>query len=222
MPRRGGGGGQNGRRRGTQTWENILAAAGEIFYERGYEGTSLQQIADSVGVEKASLYHYIKSKDDILYTLVMRALDRHLALVEESEETAGAGAPERLRQFINRWMALSWELRSYGEWTIVAEREFTRLEGKYLEEVIQKRDACSRFVKQLLKQGVEDGDFDPTLDLSVATTVIFEIMFTTPESPLTLEDLSTWYAQFIVRGLGNIPGSTSARRRSSKRELTSR
>jgi TetR/AcrR family transcriptional regulator, cholesterol catabolism regulator len=189
---------------GEERWEDIVEAVGSIFYEKGYEATSLQDIATAVGLHKGSIYYYIDAKEDLLYELVMRGIDLYLGTLEEDPETAASPAPRRLRAFIHRWMTLTAKDR---EWGLVAEREFRRLSPRRLRAVIAKRDVFSGFVKGIIAQGVEEGVFDPEVDLSVATTAVFELMLSSHQwhratGPLTLADLGDWYATFVIRGLG--------------------
>jgi AcrR family transcriptional regulator len=212
-------------------WNDILDAAALAFYEKGYEGASLQQIAQSVGLLKGSIYYYIKSKEDLLFALVSRAQEEFEPTLLEDPELAASSAPVRLRAFVERWMALTEKMR---EWHVVAEREFSRLSPRYLQIVIERRDAASAFVKSIIRQGVSEGDFDPDVDLSVATTVVFELMLTThlwhrPGSRLTFAQVASWYADFIVQGLGHRrrearpPAVADTRPASqSKRALTTR
>ncbi|KHO21338.1 TetR/AcrR family transcriptional regulator [Mycolicibacterium setense] len=58
------------RRHGDTARDEILDAAGELFTTTGYSGTSTRAIAEAVGVRQASLYHYFKTKDDILCALL--------------------------------------------------------------------------------------------------------------------------------------------------------
>jgi len=185
-------------------WEEIVHAAASIFYQKGYEATSLQDIATAVGLLKGSIYYYIKTKEDLLYEIVSRAQMIFMGTLEEDAETAAAPAPERLRAFIGRWMALTAKDR---EWGLVAEREFSRLSPRRLKIVISRRDQYSGFVKDIIAQGVEAGAFDPSVDLSVATTGIFELMNSSRQwhrqtGRLSLVDLGDWYATFVIRGLG--------------------
>ena len=55
--------------------EEILAAAARIFREKGYHGASVRDIAESVGLLKGSLYHYIRSKEELLARLFEGALE---------------------------------------------------------------------------------------------------------------------------------------------------
>src|SRR6476660_6492476 len=87
---------------GTQREEEILSAAARIFREKGYHGTSVRDIAESVGLLKGSLYHYIRSKEELLARLFEGALEE---TVRELEEIAAREAPasERLRAMVRAY-----------------------------------------------------------------------------------------------------------------------
>jgi AcrR family transcriptional regulator len=77
--------------------QRIVAAAVELFAEHGVGGTSLQMIADAVGVTKAAVYHHFKTKDAI----VVLAAEAELARVEAAIEAAEAEpTPERARDLL--------------------------------------------------------------------------------------------------------------------------
>jgi AcrR family transcriptional regulator len=67
------------RRPGDTARDEVLDAAGELFTTRGYAATSTRQIAGAVGIRQASLYHYFRTKDDILEALLTGTVTRPLA-----------------------------------------------------------------------------------------------------------------------------------------------
>jgi AcrR family transcriptional regulator len=76
--------------------QRVLDAALDLFSEHGFEGTSLQDIADRLGVTKAAVYYHFRSKDDLLLALVEPAFDELLALAAEADSALrpqrGSGA----------------------------------------------------------------------------------------------------------------------------------
>ena len=207
MPAQSRGGQESRRPRGRDSeerWEEILAAASEIFLEKGYEAASLQDIASAVGILKGSVYYYIKTKEDLLYELVRRAQAERMPVLTEDAPIADAPAPERLRAFISRWMA---ETEQQRVWNIVAERDFRKLSPRRLKTVIDRRDKFGDFVKAIIEDGVKQGHFDPSVDVSVAANTIFELMNTSrmwyqPTGRMSLAEIGEWYATFVIRGLG--------------------
>jgi TetR/AcrR family transcriptional regulator, cholesterol catabolism regulator len=216
-----------------ERWEEILAAASQIFLEKGYEAASVQDIASAVGILKGSVYYYIKTKEDLLYELVRRAQAERMDVLDEDRALRGAPAPERLRAFIGRWMA---ETEQQRVWNIVAERDFRKLSSRRLKTVIERRDRFSGFVKAIIDDGVGEGRFDPDVDTSVATNTIFELMNTSrmwyqPTGRLSLVEIGDWYATFVIRGLGGpdwtaekdraqVPARNRSRRRTRKETST--
>ena len=54
----------------------LLSVATRLFRERGYHATSMQDLAEALGMNRGSLYHYIEAKDDLLWRIVSEALER--------------------------------------------------------------------------------------------------------------------------------------------------
>ena len=61
----------------------IVAAATRLFHEKGYESTSIQDVAEAVGILKGSLYYYIQTKEDLLYALALDGHTKGVATLEE-------------------------------------------------------------------------------------------------------------------------------------------
>ena len=195
-------------------WEEILDAAAKVFLQNGYEASSLQEIASNVGILKGSMYYYIKTKEDLLFEIIRRSQDVYTNTREEDPETAASPAPVRLASFITRWTTLSPKQRDWGE---VAEGSFTRLSPARLKQVIARRDEFSDYVKQIIQQGIDEGAFDPAVDVSLATISVFELLRSTrqwhhPRGRLSKAAVAEWYSQFIVRGLGGPEWATSRSR----------
>src|SRR5688572_17942312 len=77
----------------------VLDAAALVFYERGYESASIQDIAESLGMLKGSLYYYIESKEDLLYQILK---DVHVEVLENIEKANAVegDAMQRIRAFV--------------------------------------------------------------------------------------------------------------------------
>ncbi len=84
--------------------EAILAAAARLFAQRGYAGTSMNQVAEASGLSKATLYHYYRDKYALLVQIAEGHVQRLHGLVAEVEGEALAAEP-RLRRLIQRFVA---------------------------------------------------------------------------------------------------------------------
>ena len=83
----------------------VLTAAARLFTHRGFQGTSLDDIAQSLGVTKPTLYHYVANKEEILFECVRRGLGALRACIEEATERGLAGR-ERLRAAMENYAGI--------------------------------------------------------------------------------------------------------------------
>jgi TetR/AcrR family transcriptional regulator, cholesterol catabolism regulator len=188
---------------GEERWEHLINVAASLFRDKGYDGTSLRDLAGAVGLSKASVYHYIEGKDDLLYEVVKRALDLRSPALEEDDALANAPAEIRLRAFMQRWMALA---RNDTPLMPVAEDEFRKLSPRRLRSIVARRDRYGSFVKAIIEQGVAEGAFDPSADPSIATNLLFSTMrsihrWFDPKGAQSYEQIAAWHIALLIRGL---------------------
>lgn len=141
---------------------DIHAAALRIFREKGYHGTSMQDIAEEVGILKGSLYHYISSKEELLARLFEGALEE--VLDELARIAGGEGtAPERLRAMVRAYvLAVVRNLDSVGVYL----REWRALPSPELSRVKQRRRSMRRLFERVIEEGMRSRDLargDPKL-----------------------------------------------------------
>ena len=135
--------------------EEILAAAARIFREKGYHGASVRDIAESVGLLKGSLYHYIRSKEELLARLFEGALQE---TVRELEEIASrdASATERLRDMVRAYaLSVTANLDSVGIYL----REWRSLPPPELARVRARRRAMRSLFESVIADGARARDF---------------------------------------------------------------
>jgi len=81
------------------TPERLLAVAVEVFNLRGYDGTSMEDLARATGITKSSIYHHVRSKEELLRLAVSRALDRIFAVLDQPAARTGR-AIDRLEHVV--------------------------------------------------------------------------------------------------------------------------
>lgn len=98
---------------GKTTREHIVAAADQLFYQRGYDHTSFSDIADSVQISRGNFYYHFKSKDQILNAVItVRLADTRKML--EQWEMDGELPADRIRSFINILIVNRADIKRYG------------------------------------------------------------------------------------------------------------
>jgi AcrR family transcriptional regulator len=136
----------------------VRATAARLIREHGYDAATMDLIADEVGLNKGTLYHYYPSKSSILYELLSDQIDATLKLMQEVPETGSV--VERMRIFIR--LQVSHVSTKHDELVVFfqevpwIDRTLPQDQAADLHERI---DQYRRFANRLVKEGVASGDF---------------------------------------------------------------
>ncbi len=140
----------------------IVNEAAALFDSRGYHATTMEDIASSVGIAKPTLYHYYRSKDEILYAIHEEFIDLLLAEHAERATDISLGPDELLQGIAGDIIDLMDTHRGHVRTFFEHHRE---LPAPQRSTIRQKRDQYAKIVENLLQQGVDQGiiDTDPKL-----------------------------------------------------------
>jgi AcrR family transcriptional regulator len=143
----------------------ILEKAAQLFRVKGYEATSMSDIADEVGITKAGLYYFVESKEHLLYLITDYGLD----LLDETvvHPLEGIQDPrEHLEELIRLHVHML--LTRPREVTIIL-HERTALTGVYRDKILQRKKRYIDYVRRLMIQLQKRGDARRELDATAAT-----------------------------------------------------
>ena len=179
----------------------LHGAATRLFRERGFHATSMQDLAEALGMNRGSLYHYIESKDDLLWAIVSAALERLDARVRpEIESDAPAG--ERLRRAIDAHLAFAAE---HGDELALVQIELRSLGDERRGEIIRRRDAYEAAWRRAVEDGIAAGELRP-VNVPLATIAILSACnwFTQwyrVDGPLSAEEIGGVFAGLYLDGM---------------------
>lgn len=187
--------------------DQLLAAAAHLFATRGYTAATMQDLAAACGVSKATLYHYVRDKHDLLLQITQGHVHRLEGVVDEVMRAASQPR-ERLSSLVLRFMQVY--ASAQHEHRVLTE------DVKFLD--VQQRDAvlaCQRRVVQAFADSIADlhpGLRQQALDVPVAM-LLFGMMNWTftwlrPGGPLTHESLAPMVLQLLLGGLHAVQAQT--------------
>ena len=159
------------RRRKDERPSELTAAALDLFVERGFAATRLDDVAARAGVSKGTLYLYFESKEALFKAVIEEAIVPLLASAEDVIANDQGTSIDLLRRLLNGWWEQIGATRLAGvPKLIIAEaRNFPAVAQYYHDAVIVRGRALLR---TLLQRGIERGEFRP-LDLETAIDVIY-------------------------------------------------
>lgn len=183
------------------TRDDILTAAAQVFSEKGFHGASMQDIAGEVNLQKASIYHHVSSKQEILFIL----LDQGLDILTEKVQNAilePADPDEKLRRAICTYLTTITENQ---ELAAVLLLEYRSLAANYLQDHIVKRDHFESIWRGLIEDGLQAQIFEcdrPSISArALLGTLNWTVTWFSNDGPLTAEQIGNQYADLFLEGL---------------------
>jgi TetR/AcrR family transcriptional regulator, fatty acid metabolism regulator protein len=143
----------------------LLGAAVRVFAEKGYHAARVGDIAEEAGVAYGLLYHYFRSKDEVLETIFRTTWSNMIGTVESIAETGGP-AREQLRK-VTEVILRTW--RRDPDLVRVLVREVTR--SPQLQRQVDEIAAALRSLQDIIERGQEAGEFRADADARLASFV---------------------------------------------------
>lgn len=184
--------------------QQIEDAASTLFRERGYAATSVRDIAQVLDMQGGSLYAHVASKEDMLWSIVVRAADQFNRDVGPLAEAPGQPAKSRLQAMIRAHVGV---VTSAQKDAAVFLHEWRFLNPERRAQIGQRRDDYEQLFRGVISDGVTSGDFesvDPRLTAMAILSALNGIAtWYRPDGPLSAEDVADQHASLFLDGLTN-------------------
>lgn len=191
-----------GRKDGEERYRAILETAARLICERGYEGTSMQEVAAACHMTKAGLYHHVQSKEQLLLAIMSYGMDlfeqRVLAQVKDIPDPV-----ERLRETMRRNVHLV--TRDMSKEVTIILHEHATLHGEAREYIDGRKKRYVRFLETTIAEAVREGrtrPVDPTVAaFSFLGMVLWVYKWYRPDGRLSDEQLADGMVDLLLNGL---------------------
>jgi len=175
--------------------EALLRQAIAAFNQKGFHATSLGDIATSLGVTKAALYHYFPNKHALLYEAFAEALRVGFEAIEQAERQGGNGL-EKLQLALKEYLEVT--LSEMSRCVIITEEH--ALEPDDRAEIVRQRDRFEAKLRAFVREGIEDGSVIPC-DPKLA---IFSIFGAVNWVPKWYSDSGEWNNKQLAKGMSEL------------------
>jgi AcrR family transcriptional regulator len=196
------------RRKAPRREREVVRAAATVFCQRGYAAATVREVADELGINISSLYHYIEGKEDLLVSIFAEVHDDVERILDEVVSAEGLTALERLVRYVDRVLAYSFE---NAQRLTVYHEEMDHLRGQRREEVRARRREHDYVVTRLIRDAQEEGAIASDLDAHMLGNCLFVIVASSyrwfPRSTrIPRERMIDCAAEFVLRGMiGRLP-----------------
>jgi AcrR family transcriptional regulator len=192
-------------RRRAEKEDQLLEAATHLFKEKGYHSTSMQELADALGMQKGSLYYYIESKEELLRRLLERATAFMATQIDEIYATDLPPAKK-----------LRWALENHAvtmmdhlDLVVVYLQEYRNLPPERMAEALAVRKHYEQVLMQIVEDGITSGEFR-AVNVKMAVFGMLGMLNWThqwfsPEGPLSSHEVASTLVGLALHGLTTSP-----------------
>ena len=182
--------------------EQVIRSAAQLFREKGYAASSMRDLAQKLGIEAASLYSHIKSKEEILQSLCFDMAAEFRKSLQEVE-TKKVSASEKLKLgIIGHIQVMAKDLIA----SAVFMNEHRHLSQPYLRDFLLLRINYINRFKDMIEEGIKKGEFKENIDKKLAVMTLFSSlnwmpMWYDPKSNIMPNEIGQQLADMLVNGL---------------------
>src|SRR5579883_665773 len=181
--------------------EQIVQASAQLIQEKGFHGTTLQDVADQLDFTKAALYYYVTDKQELLFRIHEQALGM---LLEATEAIVQSDQPATMKIcfFIDTQVRL---VTNHLDLFTVYIHEKSRLLAEHAEAVTAKERQVVHALQTIIREGIAAGVFEP-LDPTVAAFAVlgansWVYRWYRPQGRLSVEEISKVLQRMVLGGL---------------------
>jgi AcrR family transcriptional regulator len=185
-----------------QKLREICRIAARVFYDKGYDGASMQDIAKAVGLTKAGLYHHVGSKDRLLFEIMNYGMD----ILDETvlQKVKDIADPrEKLKQTVIGHIDLI--VRARDQEITVILHENRSLKGALRKKINARKrqyiDYLEDLIGQVQQQSGKPADSPRVAAFALLGMVNWLYQWFDPDGPIKQDELARSYVEFLFRGL---------------------
>lgn len=189
--------------------EELVRIAARLFREKGYRATRLADIAAEAGIDRASVYYYVSSKEELFRESVEGILDANLAGAERIAVDAKLAIATRLRHIVELLIA-SYEDNFPQMYVYIQEQmhQVVHEESAWAQEITKKTKRFESVVMNLIEDGIANGEFRQDVPVRLASNALFGMFnwthrWFTPGGKLGGKDLAEAFCAIFFDGMKN-------------------
>jgi|SRR5690625_2835003 len=183
----------------SSTKERIVNAALKLFSQKGFEATSIRDVAKEAGINSATLYHYITNKEDFLTKIITSALN---SITQNAENLLQQlETPEQKIAALAQLHVMYHGVHQLP--SLVTDTEFRSIHGENKEKVRELREKYEMIWYGVVKEGVDTRVFNRIEDIRITTFALLSmctgvVHWYTADGRLSIREISEYFADMVL------------------------
>ncbi len=181
----------------------MLETARRLFWEKGYNATSMRDIALSYGCRPANIYNFFFDKEEILFEVLREEMEQIIHPIKQLEEDDGTSPLEQLKFIIESHLKVTLGYRRSAK--MLFDVALDSLSPDKRKKIIDLRDTYDRIIRRVIRRGIDTG-YLPEVDVRLAGFMIASMITRTriwfhPKKGVSVNDLTDFIFKFAFNGL---------------------
>ena len=181
----------------------MLETARRLFWEKGYNATSMRDIAISYGCRPANIYNFFSDKEEILFEVLREEMEQIIHPIKHLEEDNQSSPIEQLRFVIESHLKVTLSYRRSSG--LLFDVALDSLSPAKRKTIIDFRDTYDRIIRKVIRRGIDTGYF-PDVDVRLAGFMIASMITRTriwfhPKKGVSVSELADFISKFALNGL---------------------
>jgi len=181
----------------------MLETARHLFWEKGYNATSMRDIAISYGCRPANIYNFFSDKEEILFEVLREEMEQIINPIKHLEEDDGTSPIEQLKFIIESHLKVTLSYRRSAK--TLFDVALDSLSPDKRKKIVDFRDTYDRIIRKVIRRGIDAG-YLPEVDVRLAGFMIASMITRTriwfhPKKGVSVSDLTDFIFKFAFQGL---------------------
>jgi len=191
----------------------MLETARRLFWEKGYNATSMREIAIAYGCRPANIYNFFSDKEEILFEVLREEMEQIIKPIKHLEEDDGTSPIEQLKFIIGSHLKVTLSYRRSAK--LLFDVSLDSLSPNKRKIIVGFRDNYDRIIRKVIHRGIDAGHF-PEVDVRLAGFMIASMITRTriwfhPKKGVSVSELSDFISQFAFTGLRGLTARGSSK-----------
>ena len=181
----------------------ILDKAGMLFWQKGYHGTSMKDIASACDCKAANIYNYFKGKEDILFEVIRDITERAVNSIRHLEDDEATRPVEQLRSLIKSHLGVLVQMKQSS--VLISDTGLQNLTREHRKAIVELRDVYDGIMRKVIRRGIESGDFavkdEKVIVYLISSLIVRSSLWFSPKGRLSADEVGDIMFDFAYRGI---------------------
>ena len=181
----------------------ILDKAGALFWKKGYDSTSMRDIAGACHCKPANIYNYFRSKEDILFEVIRDITEKAVASIRDLKDDDTTSPVEQLRSLVKNHFGLLVRMKQTN--VLISDSGLKDLSGEHRKAIITLRDEYDAILRHVVRRGVASGDFtvkdEKIVTYLISSVILRSSIWFSPRGRLSAGEVGDMMFDFVYRGI---------------------